>query len=66
MYPKNYEDYKEDEPLIQHPVSSGKGIVGAEMHEINGWGLKFHQKKKKAGFLTRLFKGEIIRRKKEP
>lgn len=42
MWPKSYKDYKVDEPLIKCQVQPGKGIVGCEMHEINGWGLTYH------------------------
>jgi hypothetical protein len=42
MWPKEYRDYPEDRPLIKYPVESGKGIIGCEMHEINGWGEKHH------------------------
>jgi hypothetical protein len=42
MWPKAYRDYKRDQPLIKYQVSSGHGIVGCEMHEINGWGNSWH------------------------
>jgi hypothetical protein len=49
MWHKEYRDYKTDESLIKNKLSSGKGIVGCEMHEINGWGEHHHipQKKRK-------------------
>lgn len=63
MWPKQYKDYKPDEPLIKRRVEQSKGIIGCEMHEINGWGNSYHQKpkKKKKGiitlFLEAIFKG---------
>lgn len=54
MWPKNYKDYPVDEPLIKEKVETGKGIVGCEMHERNGWGDEIHQqpRKKRKGFLS--------------
>ncbi|MEX1012318.1 MAG: hypothetical protein WD595_05925 [Waddliaceae bacterium] len=48
MWPKNYQDYPEDALLKKEKVESGKGIVGCEMHDVNGWGETFHHKKTKA------------------
>lgn len=42
MWPKEYKDYPIDEPLIKCKVEPGKGIIGCEMHEINGWGIARH------------------------
>ncbi len=42
MWPKKYKDYPPDKPLIHYPVEPGKGIIGCEMHEINGWGDQVH------------------------
>lgn len=42
MWPKDYKDYTKDAPLKKEIVESGKGIVGCEMHESNGWGNSFH------------------------
>lgn len=42
MWPKAYKDYLRDKPLIKHQVTSGRGIVGCEMHDINGWGNSWH------------------------
>lgn len=39
-----YTDYKNcppDAPLKKERVSPGKGIVGCEMHEVNGWGSRY-------------------------
>jgi hypothetical protein len=42
MWFKEYRDYPIDRPLIKYPVEPGKGIIGCEMHEINGWGNDLH------------------------
>ena len=55
MWHKEYEDYPIDEPLRKERVESGKGIVGCEMHEINGWGQTLHSPKvKKRGLFAAL------------
>lgn len=43
MWHNTYKDYPPDDPLIQNPVQSGKGIIGCEMHDLNGWGEKQHK-----------------------
>lgn len=53
MWPKYYRDYPPDKPLIKEQVQPGDGIIGCEMHEINGWGNTHHVKKKKKGFISR-------------
>ncbi|HEY4832091.1 MAG TPA: hypothetical protein VIH61_05965 [Waddliaceae bacterium] len=47
MWPKFYKDYPVDSPLIKYPIEPGKGIIGCEMHELNGWGELYHVKKHK-------------------
>lgn len=47
MWPKAYRDYKKDEFLIKYQVEPGHGIIGCEMHELNGWGTTYHIYKKK-------------------
>lgn len=42
MWPKAYKDYPEDKPLFHYPVEPGRGIIGCEMHELNGWGNTLH------------------------
>lgn len=50
MWHKEYRDYSIDTPQIQEQVSSGQGIIGCEMHDINGWGTTIHiPKQKKKG-----------------
>jgi hypothetical protein len=59
MWPKEYKDKPEDTPLKKNTVSPGKGIIGCEMHELNGWGLSYHiPKKKTVGFLRTLLLGK--------
>lgn len=63
MWPKEYKNYPEDQPLKQHEIEPGKGIIGCEMHDLNGWGLTVHQSKKgkkrgMAAFLARLLEGD--------
>jgi len=63
MWPKSYKDYPEDKPLKKEEVRSGKGIVGCEMHDLNGWGESYHTfRPKKRGiifhFLNRLFRNK--------
>lgn len=52
MWPKEYRDYKTDESLVKYQVQPSKGIIGCEMHDLNGWGNTLHIfiKKKKPGF----------------
>lgn len=38
MWPKIYKDYPPDSPLKKEQVTQGRGIIGCEMHELNGWG----------------------------
>jgi hypothetical protein len=38
MWPKFYRDYEIDKPVIKYQVQPGRGIVGCEMHDLNGWG----------------------------
>jgi hypothetical protein len=47
MWQKEYRDYKKDQPLVKQRVEPGRGIIGCEMHELNGWGNTLHQIKKK-------------------
>ncbi len=56
MWPKAYKDYKTDESLVKYPVEPGKGVIGCEMHDLNGWGNSLHipAPKKKKGFFSRM------------
>ncbi|MGZ3633372.1 MAG: hypothetical protein ACXWM7_03485 [Parachlamydiaceae bacterium] len=38
MWLKFYRDYPVDTPLIKNRLQSVQGIIGCEMHELNGWG----------------------------
>jgi hypothetical protein len=56
MWPKKYKDYPVDTPLKHHKTEPGKGIVGVEMNDINGWGEEHHiYRKRKKGLLALLF-----------
>ncbi len=37
MWFKAFRDYPVDSPLRKETVEPGKGIIGCEMHEVNGW-----------------------------
>lgn len=54
MWEKEYRDYPPDSTLKKYAVEPNKGIVGCEMHELNGWGNKIHipVKKKRKGLLN--------------
>lgn len=57
MWFREYRDYKIDGPIIKQQVEPGRGIIGCEMHEIQGWGntIHFESQKKKRGFFEKLF-----------
>ena len=42
MWFKEYRDYPIDKPLIKEKVEPGHGIIGCEMHDLNGWGTHMH------------------------
>lgn len=57
MWQKSYRDYKRDEPLVKQKVEAGQGIIGCEMHDLNGWGEGRHVRRrasKKRGFFRTL------------
>ncbi|WP_068469099.1 hypothetical protein [Candidatus Protochlamydia phocaeensis] len=55
MWFKEYRDYKIDKPLIKEKVEPGHGIIGCEMHDLNGWGIENHRMRpKKRGFFAAL------------
>lgn len=43
MWFKEYHDYPIDKPLIKEQVEPNHGIIGCEMHDLNGWGTYLHQ-----------------------
>lgn len=54
MWPKAYKNYPLDKPLTKNPVETGHGVIGCQMHELNGWGESYHiprPLKKKRGLL---------------
>lgn len=58
MWFRKYRDYPIDRPLIKERVETGKGIVGCEMHELNGWGSQFHQHvPRKRGWWAKIING---------
>ena len=54
MWSKSYQDYKVDKALIKYRVESGKGIVGCEMHEYNGWNTTALPPKQEGSVCSRL------------
>ncbi len=55
MWPKSYKDYPVDASLVKHEVEPGRGIIGCEMHDLNGWGERCHiPKKRKKGVISTL------------
>jgi hypothetical protein len=55
MWFKEYRDYPIDSGLKKQQVSPGKGIIGCEMHDLNGWGNSYHEhsvEKKHGVFMT--------------
>lgn len=59
MWFRSFRDYETDKPLIKYQVQSGHGIIGCEMHDLNGWGNVIHipVRKRKKGLLARLLTG---------
>lgn len=57
MWHREYRDYPLDSPLVHQSVEPNNGIVGCEMHEINGWGTTLHTyaKRPKRGFFSRIY-----------
>ena len=55
MWTKAYKDYPKDTDLKKEQVEPGQGIIGCEMHEMNGWGEMYHiPKAQKKGFFRLL------------
>jgi hypothetical protein len=63
MWFKEYRDYKTDTPLIKERVEPGHGIIGCEMHDLNGWGNEIHQPRKRKKSALREFLSRILHRK---
>lgn len=57
MWFREYRDYPIDTPIIKEPVEPGKGIIGCQMHEINGWGntIDFSPQKKRKSRIGTFF-----------
>jgi hypothetical protein len=47
MWHNTYRDYTLDGEMLKNRVGSGKGIIGAEMSEIQGWGEAYHESAEK-------------------
>lgn len=55
MWYREYKDYPPDTPLVHEKVEPSRGIIGCEMHELNGWGNTLHiPKKTKKGLIASL------------
>lgn len=55
MWFKHYRDYPIDRPLIKEQVEPSHGIIGCEMHDLNGWGTDLHRfKPRKKGLWAKL------------
>ena len=64
MWQKSYKDYEEDAPHKKERVTTGKGIVGCEMHERYGWGLTQHRYKGPNGGIVRALMALFVSNKK--
>lgn len=64
MWPKNYKDYPVDSPLKKYQVKTGKGIVGSEMHDLNGWSNEIHIYKPRKKSRIRKFFESLFKSKK--
>lgn len=64
MWWREFKDYRPDDPLIKERVESGHGIIGCEMHDINGWGIKYHRyRKPRPGLIGKLLAAMVGGRK---
>ncbi len=72
MWFKEYKNYPIDSPQKKERLTPSKGIIGCEMHELNGWGEEYQQsfpKKKKrviGSFIQALFSKFGFNERKEP
>lgn len=66
MWPKAYKDYPKDTKLKKDQVEPSHGIIGCEMHDINGWGDSHHQtpQPKRKGFFRTLWNQLFSNRKR--
>jgi hypothetical protein len=62
MWKNTYKDYKPNEQWVQQTVEPGKGVIGCEMHELNGWGEKQHTPRTKKKGVLRLFLRFVFKR----
>ncbi len=61
MWAKEYRDTPPDSPLKKDPLEPGHGIIGCEMHEINGWGEAYQPPSYKKTWIRRLFETIFLR-----
>lgn len=57
MWFKEYKDYPIDKQLIKEKVEPSHGIIGCEMHEINGWGTSYPSPQKRVEKIKGPFHG---------
>ena len=71
MWDYHYKKQPKDKTLNHKQVEPGKGVIGCEMHEINGWGESYHKDNAKtSGILQSLaalfFKVPFTSNKEKP
>lgn len=57
MWEKEYKNYPTDTSLKKYKVEPSRGIVGCEMHDLEGWGYTLHvppSKAKRKGLIRKL------------
>jgi hypothetical protein len=64
MWFKEYRDYPIDTPLIKEQVEPGHGIIGCEMHDLNGWGTYLHSFKPRHKGLWVKLMSDLFRERK--
>ena len=62
MWKNTYKDYKPDSNWVQEEVEPTQGIIGCEMHELNGWGNRLHVYPPKKKGVIRTFFSLIFKR----
>jgi hypothetical protein len=64
MWNNTYKDHEMDGPFTKERVASGRGIIGCEMHDLNGWGEKYHCKPPRKPGLIASILGSLLSSKK--
>jgi hypothetical protein len=62
MWKNTYKDYKPNTQFVQQKVESGKGLIGCEMNELNGWGENRSISRPKKKGILRLLLSFIFKR----